>query len=125
MTFDNFDGVVNWAFLLLIIGGVRLALENFNKKVSLIRQSFIPKVNFFPTLLYRYGIRVDLLSWILYLPEAGTRTTICSILCKLHIPRDPSSTIIVTFITVLNVHVLVALIIEKLDVKGWISRLKL
>jgi hypothetical protein len=31
MSFDNFDGVVNWAFLLLLIGGIRLALENFNK----------------------------------------------------------------------------------------------
>ncbi|KAF7275235.1 hypothetical protein GWI33_012059 [Rhynchophorus ferrugineus] len=40
--FDNFTGLVNWAFLLLSIGGLRLLLENFIK----------------------YGIRVDPIQWI-------------------------------------------------------------
>lgn len=40
--FDNFTGFVNWAFLLLSIGGLRLLLENFIK----------------------YGIRVDPIQWI-------------------------------------------------------------
>jgi len=30
-TFNNFEGMVNWAFLLLFIGGLRLCLENLNK----------------------------------------------------------------------------------------------
>ena len=37
-----FSGLVNWAFLLLCLGGIRLSLENFNK----------------------YGIRVNPKSWI-------------------------------------------------------------
>ena len=36
------SGLVNWAFLLLCLGGIRLSLENFNK----------------------YGIRVNPKSWI-------------------------------------------------------------
>lgn len=40
--FTNYEGLVNWAFLLLCLGGIRLSLENFNK----------------------YGIRVDPRSWI-------------------------------------------------------------
>ncbi|CAG9768714.1 unnamed protein product [Ceutorhynchus assimilis] len=40
--FDNFTGFVNWAFLLLSIGGLRLLLENFIK----------------------YGIRVDPIQWV-------------------------------------------------------------
>ncbi|XP_014212741.1 diacylglycerol O-acyltransferase 1 isoform X1 [Copidosoma floridanum] len=43
--FDNFTGFVNWGFLLLGIGGVRLLLENFIK----------------------YGIRVDPRQWFLFL----------------------------------------------------------
>ncbi|XP_025836300.1 diacylglycerol O-acyltransferase 1 [Agrilus planipennis] len=43
--FNNFTGFVNWAFLLLSIGGVRLLLENFIK----------------------YGIRVDPIQWIYFL----------------------------------------------------------
>ncbi|XP_011872103.1 PREDICTED: diacylglycerol O-acyltransferase 1 [Vollenhovia emeryi] len=43
--FDNFTGFVNWGFLLLGIGGVRLLLENFIK----------------------YGIRVDPWQWFLFL----------------------------------------------------------
>ncbi|KAL1513370.1 hypothetical protein ABEB36_002789 [Hypothenemus hampei] len=39
--FDNFTGFVNWAFLLLSIGGLRLLLENFIK----------------------YGVRVDPIQW--------------------------------------------------------------
>ncbi|CAH1105668.1 unnamed protein product [Psylliodes chrysocephalus] len=39
--FDDFTGFVNWAFLLLSIGGVRLLLENFIK----------------------YGIRIDPIQW--------------------------------------------------------------
>ncbi|XP_072382240.1 diacylglycerol O-acyltransferase 1 [Diabrotica undecimpunctata] len=39
--FDNFTGFINWAFLLLSIGGVRLLLENFIK----------------------YGIRIDPVQW--------------------------------------------------------------
>ncbi|XP_023344418.1 diacylglycerol O-acyltransferase 1 [Eurytemora carolleeae] len=30
-TFNNFEGMVNWAFLLLVMGGLRLCLENLNK----------------------------------------------------------------------------------------------
>ncbi|KAF2893555.1 hypothetical protein ILUMI_12618 [Ignelater luminosus] len=40
--FDNFTGFVNWGFLLLSMGGIRLLLENFIK----------------------YGIRVDPIQWI-------------------------------------------------------------
>ncbi|XP_017789862.1 PREDICTED: diacylglycerol O-acyltransferase 1 isoform X2 [Habropoda laboriosa] len=43
--FDNFTGFVNWGFLLLGIGGIRLLLENFIK----------------------YGLRVDPSQWILFL----------------------------------------------------------
>nr|XP_012143017.1 PREDICTED: diacylglycerol O-acyltransferase 1 isoform X1 [Megachile rotundata] len=43
--FDNFTGFVNWGFLLLGIGGIRLLLENFIK----------------------YGIRVDPRQWLLFL----------------------------------------------------------
>ncbi|KAG5345174.1 DGAT1 acyltransferase, partial [Acromyrmex charruanus] len=43
--FDNFTGFVNWGFLLLGIGGIRLLLENFIK----------------------YGIRVDPWEWFLFL----------------------------------------------------------
>ncbi|XP_015177113.1 PREDICTED: diacylglycerol O-acyltransferase 1 isoform X2 [Polistes dominula] len=43
--FDNFTGFVNWGFLLLGIGGMRLLLENFIK----------------------YGIRVDPWQWFLFL----------------------------------------------------------
>ncbi|XP_020279566.1 diacylglycerol O-acyltransferase 1 [Pseudomyrmex gracilis] len=43
--FDNFTGFVNWGFLLLGIGGIRLLLENFIK----------------------YGIRVDPWQWFLFL----------------------------------------------------------
>lgn len=50
--FDNFTGFVNWAFLLLSIGGLRLLLENFIK----------------------YGIRVDPIQWIYVLinPEESS-----------------------------------------------------
>ncbi|XP_011501264.1 PREDICTED: diacylglycerol O-acyltransferase 1-like [Ceratosolen solmsi marchali] len=43
--FDNFKGFVNWGFLLLGIGGIRLLLENFIK----------------------YGIRVDPRQWLFFL----------------------------------------------------------
>ncbi|CAB0036535.1 unnamed protein product [Trichogramma brassicae] len=43
--FDNFTGFVNWGFLLLGIGGIRLLLENFIK----------------------YGIRVDPRQWFFFL----------------------------------------------------------
>ena len=29
--FQHFEGVMNWAFLMLALGGIRLFLENFNK----------------------------------------------------------------------------------------------
>ena len=29
--FQNFEGMINWAFLLLAMGGIRLFLENINK----------------------------------------------------------------------------------------------
>ncbi|XP_065164907.1 diacylglycerol O-acyltransferase 1 [Atheta coriaria] len=48
--FDNFTGFVNWAFLLLLIGGFRLFLENFIK----------------------YGIRVDPIQWINLLKDENT-----------------------------------------------------
>ncbi|CAD6222051.1 GSCOCG00005311001-RA-CDS, partial [Cotesia congregata] len=47
--FDNFTGFINWGFLLLGLGGVRLLLENFIK----------------------YGIRVDPLQWFTFL--SGTQ----------------------------------------------------
>jgi len=40
--FNNYEGVIHWAFLILSIGGVRLGLENINK----------------------YGIRVNPLAWM-------------------------------------------------------------
>ena len=40
--FQNYEGMVNWAFLLLAMGGLRLALENINK----------------------YGLRVNLTGWV-------------------------------------------------------------
>merc|ERR1719150_1242471 len=40
--FQNFEGIVNWAFLLLAMGGIRLFLENINK----------------------YGVRVNLTAWM-------------------------------------------------------------
>jgi len=43
--FTNYEGLVNWAFLLLAMGGIRLFLENINK----------------------YGVRVDLISWVFVL----------------------------------------------------------
>ncbi|XP_021917601.1 diacylglycerol O-acyltransferase 1 [Zootermopsis nevadensis] len=43
--FDNFTGLVNWGFLLLTMGGIRLLLENFIK----------------------YGIRVDPEQWLIVL----------------------------------------------------------
>ena len=43
--FSNYEGLVNWGFLLLILGGLRLTLENFNK----------------------YGIRVNPSAWLLAL----------------------------------------------------------
>ncbi|XP_044588980.1 diacylglycerol O-acyltransferase 1 [Cotesia glomerata] len=47
--FDNFTGFINWGFLLLGLGGVRLLLENFIK----------------------YGVRVDPLQWFIFL--SGTQ----------------------------------------------------
>uniref|UniRef100_A0A2M4A5P5 O-acyltransferase n=1 Tax=Anopheles triannulatus TaxID=58253 RepID=A0A2M4A5P5_9DIPT len=47
--FDNFTGLVNWGFLLLTMGGVRLVLENFIK----------------------YGIRVDPVQWFTVLTGKG------------------------------------------------------
>nr|CAD7457361.1 unnamed protein product [Timema tahoe] len=43
--FDNFTGLVNWGFLLLTVGGVRLLLEN----------------------LIKYGVRVDPQQWFIVL----------------------------------------------------------
>ncbi|XP_063234799.1 diacylglycerol O-acyltransferase 1 isoform X2 [Bacillus rossius redtenbacheri] len=43
--FDNFTGFVNWAFLILTVGGIRLLLEN----------------------LIKYGIRVDPHQWLIVL----------------------------------------------------------
>ena len=40
--FQNFEGVMNWAFLLLSLGGARLCLENLRK----------------------YGVRVDFHFWL-------------------------------------------------------------
>jgi len=40
--FQNFEGMINWAFLLLAMGGIRLFLENINK----------------------YGVRVNLTAWM-------------------------------------------------------------
>lgn len=51
--FDNFTGLVNWGFLMLSIGGLRLCLEN----------------------LLKYGIRVDPFQWFIVLTgqnEGGT-----------------------------------------------------
>ncbi|CAB3368912.1 Hypothetical predicted protein [Cloeon dipterum] len=47
--FDNFTGFVNWAFLLLCMGGLRLFLEN----------------------LLKYGSRVDPIEWFRFLSGAG------------------------------------------------------
>ncbi|XP_022914284.1 diacylglycerol O-acyltransferase 1 isoform X2 [Onthophagus taurus] len=50
--FNNFAGFVNWGFLLLSIGGLRLLLENFIK----------------------YGIRVDPIQWFYVLSGKGGTT---------------------------------------------------
>lgn len=50
--FNNFTGFVNWAFLLLFMGGFRLLLENFIK----------------------YGIRVDPLQWFYVLTGQDSET---------------------------------------------------
>ncbi|CAG0898817.1 unnamed protein product [Cyprideis torosa] len=47
--FENFSGFVNWAFLLLLIGGVRLMLEN----------------------LLKYGVRVDPRQWWIILMQSA------------------------------------------------------
>ncbi|KAG8223162.1 hypothetical protein J437_LFUL000328 [Ladona fulva] len=51
--FDNFTGFVNWGFLLLLTGGIRLLLEN----------------------LLKYGIRVDPREWIFVLSGQYEGTT--------------------------------------------------
>ena len=62
--FNNYEGVINWAFLLLCIGGLRLTLENFNK----------------------YGIRVDPRAWLSVFRSEGhdheEYPTIFLFLCK-------------------------------------------
>jgi len=45
--FAHYEGVMNWAFLMLTIGGLRLLLENYNK----------------------YGVRVDPTFWVRYFPS--------------------------------------------------------
>lgn len=51
--FNNFTGFVNWAFLLLCIGGFRLLLENF----------------------IRYGIRIDPIEWFYVFSGKGASET--------------------------------------------------
>lgn len=61
--FQNFTGLVNWGFLLLTMGGVRLLLENFIK----------------------YGIRIDPAQWIIVLTgsnEGEGHPSIILLLCK-------------------------------------------
>jgi diacylglycerol O-acyltransferase-1 len=66
--FTKYEGLVNWAFLLLGIGGLRLSLENLNK----------------------YGVRVNPSAWVYALwgnldhPNAESREfpTLFLFLCK-------------------------------------------
>ncbi|XP_035916693.1 diacylglycerol O-acyltransferase 1 isoform X1 [Anopheles stephensi] len=69
--FDNFTGLVNWGFLLLTMGGVRLVLENFIKYV--LAQMPPDYVHFLTVVfdLVRYGIRVDPVQWFTVLTGKG------------------------------------------------------
>lgn len=62
--FENFTGLVNWGFLLLTMGGIRLLLENFIK----------------------YGIRIDPAQWIIALTGSdegdGGHPSFILLLCK-------------------------------------------
>lgn len=89
--FDNFTGFINWAFLLLSIGGIRLLLENFLKYWSItnvLRSIFI----FY---YFRYGIRIDPIQWLYILTgqdESGAEhPSIVLIVCKTFEVLDPYS----------------------------------
>lgn len=65
--FDNFTGFVNWGFLLLGIGGIRLLLENFIK----------------------YGIRVDPRQWFIFLSgksDGGEEYPSLVLICYSNVP---------------------------------------
>ncbi|XP_021956008.1 diacylglycerol O-acyltransferase 1 [Folsomia candida] len=74
--FKNFEGFVNWGFLLLFLGGSRLFLEN----------------------IIKYGVRIDPFQWVYFL--IGDQPTY----------YIPMSLILLLYA---NVHILMALLIEK------------
>lgn len=80
--FDNFTGFINWAFLLLSIGGFRLFLENFIKWVKQFKIHQIVVLSHF--LKFRYGIRVDPIQWVYILinQESSDWPTLMLMLCK-------------------------------------------
>lgn len=108
--FDNFTGLVNWGFLLLTIGGVRLCLENFIK----------------------YGIRIDPFQW--YIVISGSNEgeghpslflvmySLVPILICLLIEKGLASEIILEnsgmFAHVVNLIVLVLIPMVVIHVKG-------
>lgn len=62
--FQNFTGLINWAFLLLTMSGIRLCLENLLKQVECSSKKKGTKHdNFF----FRYGVRVDPVQWFVVL----------------------------------------------------------
>lgn len=112
--FDNFTGFINWAFLLLFMGGLRLLLENFIK----------------------YGIRVDPIQWVYVLTgqdDSGTEhpslilllySLVPVVLCLLTekglsvdiIPNSPG-----LIIQVINLLVLVMIPIVAIQIKDGFS----
>jgi diacylglycerol O-acyltransferase-1 len=82
--FNNFEGFVNWAFLLLILGGSRLFLEN----------------------VIKYGVRINPYEWWNVFIGDSTETYI------------PPSAVLFIYS---NVHILMALVIEKGLASGQLS----
>ena len=64
--FKDFTGLVNWGFLLLLMGGLRLFLENLIK-YFMCSSLFYFLIDFFNWMFFRYGIRVDPVQWLIVL----------------------------------------------------------
>ncbi|XP_016942857.2 diacylglycerol O-acyltransferase 1 [Drosophila suzukii] len=108
--FTNFTGLVNWGFLLLCIGGLRLGLEN----------------------LLKYGIRINPLDWFFFLSGhnegEGHNALILSIYSLVHISlclaveKGLAMEIIAEslgiFIQIVNIVVMVCLPVVTIHLKG-------
>jgi len=78
--FSNFEGFINWGFLLLFLGGSRLFLEN----------------------IIKYGVRIDPMQWLnLLVGDSSGKKSGYGL---------PMSLIMLLYV---NVHILLALLIEK------------